>query len=92
MNFKKTIALSLAALAIIGLAGCGGGDKKAASSAASSAQVKNEISVGVTPGYSEEVVEFVVGEAKKQGLTVIVRPFSDYVTPDQALLPRVRPT
>ena len=85
MNFKKTIALSLAALAIIGLAGCGGGDKKAASSAASSAQVKNEISVGVTPGYSEEVVEFVVGEAKKQGLTVIVRPFSDYVTPDQAL-------
>ena len=29
MNFKKTIALSLAACAIIGLSGCGGNDKKA---------------------------------------------------------------
>ena len=43
MNFKKTIALSLAACAIIGLSGCGGSDKKAPVSAD-----KKEITLGIT--------------------------------------------
>ena len=63
------------------LAGCGGDKKPAASSAA----VKNEISVGITPGYSEQVMEYAAKEAAKQGLTVNIKTFSDYVTPDQAL-------
>lgn len=81
MNWKKTVIVSLAALACAGFfAGCGG-EKKDAPAPAD----KKEITVGVTPGYSEEVLEFVAGEAKKEGLTVTIKNFSDYVTPDQAL-------
>ena len=82
MKLKTTIALSLAAIAFAGvISGCGGAKKPAASSAA----VKNEISVGITPGYSEQVMEYAAKEAAKQGLTVNIKTFSDYVTPDQAL-------
>lgn len=82
MKLKTTIALSLAAIAFAGvISGCGGDKKPAASSAA----VKNEISVGITPGYSEQVMEYATKEAAKQGLTVNIKTFSDYVTPDQAL-------
>lgn len=82
MKLKTTIALSLAAIAFAGvISGCGGDKKPAASSAA----VKNEISVGITPGYSEQVMEYASKEAAKQGLTVNIKTFSDYVTPDQAL-------
>lgn len=82
MKLKTTIALSLAAIAFAGvISGCGGDKKPAASSAA----VKNEISIGITPGYSEQVMEYAAKEAAKQGLTVNIKTFSDYVTPDQAL-------
>lgn len=82
MKLKTTIALSLAAIAFAGvISGCGGDKKPAASFAA----VKNEISVGITPGYSEQVMEYAAKEAAKQGLTVNIKTFSDYVTPDQAL-------
>lgn len=82
MKLKTTIALSLAAIAFAGvISGCGGDKKPAASSAA----VKNEISVGITPGYSEQVMEYAAKEAAKQGLTVNIKTFSDYVTPDPAL-------
>ena len=82
MKLKTTIALSLAAIAFAGvISGCGVDKKPAASSAA----VKNEISVGITPGYSEQVMEYAAKEAAKQGLTVNIKTFSDYVTPDQAL-------
>lgn len=82
MKLKTTIALSLAPIAFAGvISGCGGDKKPAASSAA----VKNEISVGITPGYSEQVMEYAAKEAAKQGLTVNIKTFSDYVTPDQAL-------
>ena len=82
MKLKTTIARSLAAIAFAGvISGCGGDKKPAASSAA----VKNEISVGITPGYSEQVMEYAAKEAAKQGLTVNIKTFSDYVTPDQAL-------
>lgn len=81
MNWKKTLALSLAALAVAGaISGCGG-DKKDAKAPAE----KKEITVGITPGYSEKVMEFVAKEAEKQGLKVNIKSFSDYVTPDQAL-------
>ena len=82
MKWKNMLIASAAALAIAGaIAGCGGDKKEAAASAAP----KNEIVVGINPGYSEKVMEFVTKEADKQGLKVIVKSFSDYVTPDQAL-------
>lgn len=81
MNLKKTAIVTLAALACAGIfAGCGG-DKKDAPASSD----KKEITVGVTPGYSEEVLEFVAKEADKEGLKVTIKNFSDYITPDQAL-------
>lgn len=81
MNFKRTILISLAALTCTAfIAGCGTSEKKSGAAAE-----KTEIKVGTTPGYSEQVVEFVAKEAEKEGLKVIVVPFSDYVTPNQAL-------
>ena len=83
MKLKKVLIASIAALAIAGtIAGCGSSDKK---DAAASAAPKNEVVVGINPGYSEKVMEFVAKEAEKQGLKVTVKEFSDYVTPDQAL-------
>ncbi|WP_302221931.1 MetQ/NlpA family ABC transporter substrate-binding protein [Acidaminococcus timonensis] len=81
MKLKKWIAGAVAVLALAGLTtGCGSSDKKAAAPAE-----KKTITVGITPGYSEEVMEVVKKEAAKQGLTVEIKTFSDYVTPDQAL-------
>lgn len=81
MNWKKSIFVAAAALAAAGIiAGCGSSENTAPAAAN-----KKEITVGVTPGYSEPIVEFVAKEAEKQGLKVNVRTFSDYVTTDQAL-------
>jgi D-methionine transport system substrate-binding protein len=81
MNLKRWTAGVLVALAAVGLfAGCGG-EKKAEKAPAD----KKSITVGITPGYSEEIMEVVKKEAEKQGLKVELKVFSDYVTPDQAL-------
>ncbi len=81
MNLKKLTAGTLAAFAAAALlAGCGG-EKKTEKAP----EEKKKIVVGITPGYSEEIMEFVKDEAKKQGLDVELKVFSDYVTPDQAL-------
>ncbi len=80
MKFTKILAGALCAAAILGLAaGCGSEEKKPA------AAEKTEITVGTTAGDPEKILEFVAKEAAKQGLTVKVQVFSDYVTPDQAL-------
>lgn len=77
MNFKKTLIISLAALAAAGfIAGCG---------SSSETKEKTEITVGTTPGYSEDVAEFAAKQAEKEGLKVNIKTFADYVTPDQAL-------
>lgn len=81
MNLKKLTAGTLAVFAAAALlAGCGG-EKKTEKAP----EEKKKIVVGITPGYSEEIMEFVKDEVKKQGLDVELKVFSDYVTPDQAL-------
>ncbi len=78
---KKYIIAGLAALTAAALlAGCGGN-----SGAKPAAPEKTEITVGATAGPHAEVVEAAAKEAEKQGLTVHVKEFSDYITPDQAL-------
>ena len=79
---KKLILASLAALAAAAcIAGCGG----SSGSAPAAKPEKTEITVGATAGPHAEVVEAAAKEAKKNGLKVNVKEFSDYITPDQAL-------
>ena len=81
MKLTKAIALSLAALVAAGaIAGCGDQKKEAKAPAD-----KKEITVGITSGYSEQVMEFVAKEAERDGLKVNLKSFGDYVTPDAAL-------
>ena len=80
MKLKKWIAAAVSVLALASLVSGCGSDKKAAAPAE-----KKTITVGITPGYSEQVMEVVKKEAEKQGLKVEIKTFSDYVTPDQAL-------
>ena len=66
MKLTKAIALSLAALIAAGaIAGCGDQKKEAKAPAD-----KKEITVGITSGYSEQVMEFVAKKAEKEGLKV----------------------
>lgn len=79
MNWRKVIAGAVTVLAVASLLGGCGSEKK------EDAAEKKSITVGITPGYSEKVLEVVKAEAAKQGLTVEIKTFSDYVTPDTAL-------
>lgn len=82
MKLKKFIAGAISVLALASLVGgCGDSGKKNAAQPAE----KKTITVGITPGYSEQIMEEVKKEAAKQGLTVEIKTFSDYVTPDTAL-------
>ena len=84
MDWKKLLVTGVVGVTLLGLvAGCGGSEQKKADKP--KAEVKKEISVGITPGYSEKIMEFVVQEAAKQDLKVTLKTFSDYVTPDIAL-------
>lgn len=86
MNIKKTVILSLAALAATGIIlGCGSTSTDSSKASPQSKPEKKEIVVGVTPGASDHIMDVVVAEAAKDGLKVTVKTFSDYVTPDQAL-------
>ena len=63
MKLKKWIAAAVAVLALAGLtAGCGSSDKKAAAPAE-----KKSITVGITPGYSEEIMEVVKRKPPNRG-------------------------
>lgn len=83
MKVKQWLVAILAVLtAVAVLVGCGSStDSKDAGKSGE----KKEITVGVTPGSSEQIMELVVKEAAKKGLTVHPKIFSDYITPDQAL-------
>lgn len=82
MKIKRFILAALAIITAMALfTGCGSNSDSNKSANAE----KNEITVGTTPGSSEEIMEFVKEEAAKQGLKVNVKVFSDYITPDQSL-------
>ena len=80
MNWKKVIITAAAAAAVAGfVAGCGGEEKKADAAPA------RELTIGINPGYGERIMEFVKENAAKNGLTVNIQIFADYVTPNLAL-------
>ena len=78
---KKAVTLAALATLCVFAAGCGSSDN----SSKSASSDKKEITVGVTPGIHAEIMEQVKKEAAKQGITIKIMEFSDYVTPDVAL-------
>ena len=77
LYWKKGLALVLIAAAAAFAAGCGSSDGGSAD--------RQEIKIGVTAGPHAEVMEEVAKEAAKQGITLKVVEFNDYVQPNTAL-------
>ncbi len=77
-SLKKVIAAVLVAATCVFAAGCG-------SSGDTASNDKKEIKMGVTAGPHAEVMEEVAKEAAKQGITLKVVEFNDYVTPNTSL-------
>lgn len=78
---KKAVTLAALASLCVFAAGCGSSDNNSKSASSD----KKEVTVGVTPGIHAEIMEQVKKEAAKQGITIKIMEFSDYVTPDVAL-------
>lgn len=77
-SIKKLLAAALITTTCLFAAGCG-------STGSDGGQDKKEVKVGVTAGPHAEVMEEVAKEAAKQGLTIKVVEFNDYVQPNKAL-------
>lgn len=78
ISIKKLISAALIAATCVFAAGCGSSDNDSSSA-------KAEIAIGVTAGPHAEVMEEVAKEAAKQGITLKVVEFNDYVQPNKAL-------
>lgn len=86
------LKFTLSAVVGLGLAACGGQNQSSEAPAASSgsqpaaAEAKKEIRFGTTPGdFADMVKESIQPMLEKQGYTVKLTEFPDYVTPNQAL-------
>lgn len=71
---------SLTLAAVIALAGCG-----ANKSSDSGELSEKEITIGVTAGIHEQIMEEVAKQAEEDGLTIKIQTFDDYNTPNTAL-------
>lgn len=78
-SIKKLISAALIAATCVFAAGCGSSSSDTASAD------KKEIKMGVTAGPQAEIMEEVAKEAKKQGITINIVEFNDYVQPNTAL-------
>lgn len=76
---KKLFAAVLITTTCLFAVGCGSSSNSGASGD------KKEIKMGVTAGPHAEVMEEVAKEAAKQGITIKVVEFNDYVQPNKAL-------
>ena len=72
---KKIIAIILALTFVLSLAACGGNSDDAAKT----------IKVGATPAPHAEILEVIKEELAKEGWTLEIVEFNDYVQPNQAL-------
>ncbi|GIO24611.1 MetQ/NlpA family ABC transporter substrate-binding protein [Oceanobacillus sp. J11TS1] len=79
---KKKYLLSIVALLLLALAACGGDDK---SSGESDLLEDGVLTVGVTAGPHEEIIEKLAEIAKEDGLKIETMVFSDYVMPNVSL-------
>ncbi|MDT2676727.1 MetQ/NlpA family ABC transporter substrate-binding protein [Enterococcus dongliensis] len=75
----KGILLSVAVLAVGGLlAGCGSKDE-------AKPLDEKKVTIGVTSGPHQQIIEEVARQAKKDGIEINVKSFDDYNTPNSAL-------
>lgn len=79
---KFFTSVAVCAAAAIALTGCG--DDKA-KEPAKMASADTTITVGATPVPHADILNFIAPEMKKQGVTLKVLEFSDYVKPNMAL-------
>lgn len=77
-KFKVLLSAALIATTALFIAGCGSSDTASSSD-------KKEIKMGVTAGPHAEVMDEVAKKAAKQGITIKVIEFNDYVQPNKAL-------
>lgn len=80
---KFLTSIALCAAAAFALTGCG--DDKATAPAGKTAAAETTITVGATPVPHADILNFIAPEMKKQGVTLKVLEFSDYVKPNMAL-------
>lgn len=82
MQIKKALAGLLAVASLIGLTACG----TAQASSGNDSNGNKVINVGVVPGpYGDEITEVIAPIAAKQGVTLKLKQFNDYVQPNKAL-------
>ncbi|MBP1043104.1 methionine ABC transporter substrate-binding protein [Vagococcus sp. BWB3-3] len=81
---KKLIGiLAVSALALT-LAGCGNSDK-AATDGSGKKEETTTLKVGASPTPHAEILEFVKPQLEKEGITLEIETFNDYVLPNKAL-------
>lgn len=81
MKKKSILSVVLAGIVTLGLVGCGGANNTA------SKDSKNDkvIKIGVTPKPHKEIVDIAKPLLEKQGYTVEITEFNDYVQPNTAV-------
>lgn len=82
---KKWLLSSLLILAIAALAACGGGNKEEAGEKAEGLLSDGKLTVGVTAGPHEQILEKVKELAADQDLDIDVKVFTDYPIVNEAL-------
>lgn len=79
MRLKKVLAVVLSAAACFGLlTGCGGGNDK-------SSEDSKKIVVGASPSPHADILKAAQKELEKEGYTLEIKEYSDYVQPNTAL-------
>lgn len=79
MRLKKVLAVVLSAAACLGLlTGCGGGNDK-------SSEDSKKLVVGASPSPHADILKAAQKELKKEGYTLEIKEYSDYVQPNTAL-------
>ncbi|TCT14231.1 D-methionine transport system substrate-binding protein [Natranaerovirga pectinivora] len=76
---KRILSLLLVAMIVV-LAGCSTNNTET-----SNQQVNKKLVVGATPVPHAEILEFVKPILEEQGIELVIREFTDYVTPNMAL-------
>ncbi len=92
MKLKRTLSLLLASVLAVGaLAGCGGNDEAATSepaetsSAVATSDADKTIVIGASPAPHMEILDALSEEFAKEGYTLEIKEFTDYVQPNKAL-------